>query len=175
MEFINDFLYCHELQKNTGPDVNELIYLRITTKNLPICKEMKYYIWKTFQCIRKKRMLMIKDKMSAHVDIPFIFLNRLGIVNISPLKDLVNLKYIYLDNNQIMDISPLKNLVNLEDVNLDNNQIVDISPLKNLVNLKYLHLDNNQIVDISPLKDLVNLKYIYIDNNQIMDIPPLEG
>ncbi len=96
------------------------------------------------------------------------------VVDISPLKDLVNLQTLYFSSNQVVDISPLKDLVNLQELYFHSNQVVDISPLKDLVNLQRLSFDSNQVVDISPLKDLVNLQRLWFYSNQVVDISPLK-
>jgi Leucine-rich repeat (LRR) protein len=90
-------------------------------------------------------------------------------LDISVLKDLINLKELYLEYNKINDISALENLTNLTKLSLHNNDINDIDALKNLINLEELIISGNQITDVEILKEFKNLTRLDIFGNQITD------
>lgn len=64
------------------------------------------------------------------------------------------LEKLILSDNNIMDISPLKKLLNLTYLDLENNSITHISDLECLTNLTYLNIKKNYIdpLDIEKLK-----------------------
>ena len=90
-------------------------------------------------------------------------------LDISVLKDLINLKELYLEYNKINDISALENLTNLTKLSLHNNDINDIDALKNLINLEELIISGNQITNVEILKEFKNLTRLDIFGNQITD------
>ena len=92
------------------------------------------------------------------------------IVDISPIKELVNLSVLILSNNKIRNIIDLKKLVNLEELALERNKITDITILNQFKKLKKLTLRNNMISDITPLLGLVNLEELDLGCNKISRI-----
>jgi len=76
-----------------------------------------------------------------------------------------------LSNKFIIDLSPLKEFINLESLFLAKNAIIDISILQNLTKLITLDLRRNKITQIISLKVLNNLKVVYLDNNRIQILP----
>ena len=96
-----------------------------------------------------------------------------GIMDVSPLANLVGLTRLELGNHQIRDINPLANLTNLTELYLWRNNISNILGVAGLTNLKQLHLDNNNISNMSAVAGLTNLTRLYLGNNNISGIPPL--
>jgi len=116
----------------------------------------------------------IKTTINDIDKITSLSLNEKKIVDVSPLKTLINLQELYLSGNEIVDVSPLKTLTNLQKLWLQNNKIADISPLSTLTNLQTLYLSYNKIVDVSPLSTLTNLQTLYLFSNKIVDVSPLK-
>ena len=79
---------------------------------------------------------------------------------------MIKLTILDADGNLILDVFPLKNLVNLTELDLHDNQISDISPLKNMTNLKVLALRGNQISDFSPIAGLIDNLVEYYNSDQ---------
>ena len=96
------------------------------------------------------------------------------IIDIAPLKDLIQLKVLHLGDNQIKDITHIKNLVNIEKLDLSNNQIKDIDALISLKKLEDLNINNNQIESIRALKHMGKLtRRVSIHGNPIIDYSPI--
>jgi internalin A len=106
-------------------------------------------------------------------DLNIICLNlyKLGLTEISFIKDLKNLTELYLSSTQVSDLSSLEGLENLTRLDLSDTQVSDLSSLKGLQNLWYLDLSYTQVSDISPLRDLENLKRLDLRNCQISRLP----
>ena len=96
-----------------------------------------------------------------------------GIVDVSPLRNLVGLTTLMLGEHQIRDINPLANRTHLTELYLWGNNISDISPVASMTNLKQLNLDSNNVSDISAVTGLTNLIYLWVGGNNISGIPPL--
>lgn len=74
--------------------------------------------------------------------------------DIGALSSLTKLNYLNLNNNAIVDLSPLRNLINIESLCLNNNNnISDIYYLSNMKKINYLNLQNNALNDFSYYKD----------------------
>ncbi len=78
--------------------------------------------------------------------------------DISPLKDLEKLNFLSLQSNRhisgkygVVDISPLENMVSMRELNLRENKIEDISAIVYLRNLVRLNVSRNEFNDCSPL------------------------
>ncbi|MCL2633641.1 MAG: leucine-rich repeat domain-containing protein [Oscillospiraceae bacterium] len=93
-----------------------------------------------------------------------------GLVNLKNLSVSVSVHY----HGNLVDITPLKELINLEYLELNKHEIEDISALSGLTKLRELHLSRNSISDISPLEKLTNLEVLDISFNNISDISVLE-
>ena len=100
-----------------------------------------------------------------------------GVIDISPLSNLINLKTLDLSGNEIENLNPLSKLVNLKELSLWDNKIQDLIPLKSLINLEYLELQENSFSDLTPLKELKNLKRLSIgfedSSGNLLDFSPL--
>ncbi len=95
--------------------------------------------------------------------------------NIGGLQSLKALEWLFMNTIGLRDLSPLAGLTNLNWLNAGNNQITDISPLRGLTNLQRLILNGNEIRDISPLEGLTELLVVTLQGNEIRDISPIAG
>ncbi|NJO03966.1 MAG: leucine-rich repeat domain-containing protein [Bacteroidia bacterium] len=102
-------------------------------------------------------------------------LSKVGIVDISFLKDMINLSHLNLWDNQIADISVLENLKKLTYLNLSRNHLKDLFPLRTLTELETLILQRNKIKDLSPVQDLTKIKTLNLTENQIQELQPLDS
>ncbi|MDE0505836.1 MAG: leucine-rich repeat domain-containing protein [Candidatus Poribacteria bacterium] len=108
------------------------------------------------------------------VNLTSLRLNRNGIVDISPLKNLSRLRELDLSQcSSLKNLHPLSNLVDLSVLGLWDCDIEDISALANLTRLTELNLVQNRIRDIGPLADLTQLRTLYLSYNYTGDIRPL--
>lgn len=73
--------------------------------------------------------------------------DKMGISDLTPIKEFKNLKVLLFGCNKIEDISPISNLQKLQVLMLEYNVISDLSPLKELKNLEYLCCKNNPITE----------------------------
>ena len=87
-----------------------------------------------------------------------------GVENFSHLKSL-NVSY----NNNRLDISAIKNCIELKEVNLGFSNIQSISGIENLSALTKIDLKNNNISNLKPLENLKNLEELNLSNNTISD------
>jgi Leucine-rich repeat (LRR) protein len=94
-------------------------------------------------------------------------------IDLSPLKECVNLEEIDLYNNnlQTIDLSPLSAVSNLTKLNLSKNQIetIDLGPLSKCSKLKELDLMINQLraIDLSPLRECPQLEILRLKMNYL--------
>ena len=96
------------------------------------------------------------------------------LTNISNLSNLVNLKKLNLRGWNIIDITPLKSLINLKELDISSNRnISDISVLKNLINLEILDISALSLKNIEPLKGLIKLRKLDLSFNDLTDISPI--
>lgn len=72
-----------------------------------------------------------------------------------------------LSNREIVNIYPLKHLVNLETLILKNNKIEDLSPLQKIENLSNLDLSGNRIKTVNPIKELKSIVDFQLDSNPL--------
>ena len=98
-----------------------------------------------------------------------------GIVDLSPLRKLVNLRRLVLTESSASDFSPLSDLLSLEYLDLSRSSVKDIKFLLKLVNLRFLNCGENEISNIKPLFGLVNLEYLILRKCPIEDITPLSN
>ena len=111
-----------------------------------------------------------QEQINVETEIEKIDLSSREITNIdlSPLKECVNLEEINLYNNnlQTIDLSPLPAVSNLTKLNLSKNQIetIDLGPLSKCSKLKELDLKINQLraIDLSPLRECPQLERLYL-------------
>ena len=95
---------------------------------------------------------------------------KMGITDISFLKEIPFLRHLNLSNNNILDFKPLGELSDLEYLNLQNNKIKTIPKLNKLKRLKFLDLSHNEIEDISKLEEMNNLVLLKLNSNKISNI-----
>lgn len=74
-----------------------------------------------------------------------LYLNQVGLNDLSVVSSLENLTWFAATNNNIVDISPLASLKGLRDLNLSNNKIVDVSPVAGHGNLATVKFENNPV------------------------------
>ena len=74
-------------------------------------------------------------------------------LDISAIKNCIELKEVYLGFSNIQSISGIENLSALTKIGLKNNNISNLKPLENLKNLEELNLSNNTISDTSSYVD----------------------
>lgn len=77
------------------------------------------------------------------------------------------------DETAIMELSFVKNLVNLESLSVTSSLVHDLTPLAGLEKLTFLDLSYNGIEDVTPLASLKNLEYLDLTQSIISDISPL--
>jgi len=90
-----------------------------------------------------------------------LWVDGLGLKDISPLSQINSLETLDLSNNSIVDISPLAYNTNLNSVWLFGNEIKDIEPLAALYRAENIGLGYN-MESISALLDMPNLKMLYL-------------
>lgn len=115
------------------------------------------------------------DSISKLTKLEELSLTKMGLTDITMLKDLANLKLAYLNGNKIKDITALKDKILLEELDISDNQVEDISPLTNSKNLQMFIATQNKIKSVEALKGKSKMLTLYIDNNDISDWSPLQG
>ena len=86
------------------------------------------------------------------------------IVDLSYLKNLINIKYLILGDLKFESFSFIKNLANLEELDLYQNNLTSLVGLENCENLKVLDVAGNSITNLTPLMNLPNLEKLAISN-----------
>lgn len=106
-------------------------------------------------------------------NLPFLYLENIGIRDLSPIRGFKRLSELFLVSNPITTTANLKNLPALRNIDLDNVGLTEVPELNQMKTLRFLKLDNNRIKDISGLpKWITNL---WINNIPVQDLGPLEG
>ncbi|MBE6570973.1 MAG: leucine-rich repeat domain-containing protein [Ruminococcaceae bacterium] len=78
------------------------------------------------------------------------------------------------DEAMIMELSFLKNLVNLEELSITSGLIDDLSPLTGLSKLRRLDLSYNSIADVTPIAQLAgSLEFVDLTQSILSDVSPL--
>ena len=104
-----------------------------------------------------------------------LFINILGISDLSPLASLSNLTALSIQSTELSDLSPLAGLSNLTTLSIQSTELSDLSPLAGLSNLTNLSIESNALSDLSPLAGLSNLTNLSIESNALSDLSPLSG
>ena len=87
------------------------------------------------------------------------------LLDISPIKNCINLKTLYICNNKISDLSFLESNKSLEILLANDNQITDIP--RNIPKLKKIQIKNNKLTKV---KSYDNLIYLDCRNNNILEV-----
>ena len=103
----------------------------------------------------------------------FLYLQHLGLRDLSPLSQLTRLQELYLPHNRIDNLDLLVGLTALRWLVLRDNAVSGLEPLRHLRQLSAAELDYNVIDDVSPLAALPDLRRLIVNNNLISDISPL--
>lgn len=109
----------------------------------------------------------------THLNIKTLLLVENHVVNISPLRSLVDLEGLVIDDETVGDLSPIANLKNLRSLGLMHTQVDDLTPLKSLKKLTHLGIDLNGFIDLSSIACLEHLSILQIIE-EITDITPLQ-
>jgi len=122
-------------------------------------------------------LLMRGGEVESLKETTKLYLDYLGISDLTPLMGLTKLEILHLSDNKISDLTPLMSLTKLEILRLGYNEISDIAPLASLSKLKVLRLNMNMntISDLTPLASLIELKVLELGYNKISDFTPLSG
>ena len=99
----------------------------------------------------------------------------LGIEDLSSLSAMRQLRRLYLSNNGLVDISPLGDLVDLWTLDVSGNAVSDISTLAAMPRLSGLYLRDNAVADIAALADLVEVETLNLAGNSISDLSSLSA
>jgi len=102
-----------------------------------------------------------------------LILDKTDVVDLAPIKDLINLENLSMWGTKVHDLSPLRDLTKLENVRFSETLIEDLSPLKNLVNLNHIGLWKTQVNDLTPLVNLFHLQGLECRDTKITDLSPL--
>jgi internalin A len=97
-----------------------------------------------------------------------------GIIDISPIQELINLTSLEISYNMISNFTPLAGLTGLETLCLEGYAITDLTVLQELTRLAELKIKENEISDISPLEKLTNLTSLELDLSLGFDISPIQ-
>ncbi|CAL6115459.1 leucine-rich_repeat domain-containing protein [Hexamita inflata] len=81
-------------------------------------------------------------------------------MDLTPLRNLINLQILDLQGNKISDISPLSNLVHITRLNLSANKMNSLKSLSGMKLLTEFRAVKNQITDLSPLSTIKMRKYL---------------
>ena len=96
------------------------------------------------------------------------------IKSLEPLANLSQLKTLILRQDGLVDISPLKGLVNLEKLDLQGNkEIRDASAVSDMKKLKVLVLADGGVSSIDAVSGLEKLEHLDISNNTVSNLPDL--
>ena len=96
--------------------------------------------------------------------------NKRDCLDITPLRNLINLKVLKLSGNKISDLRPLSKLKKLKRLDLSNCHIDSLYGLGSLTNLTDLNLSNNKISSLDEISEFTKLEYLKIQNNNIEHI-----
>lgn len=100
-----------------------------------------------------------------------IYLENVGIRDLSPIRGLARLKRLFLVSNPIRSTANLKNLPKLTDLDLDNVGLTKVPKLDQLPALRFLKLDGNPITSIEGLPDWIT--NLWINHTPVQDLSPL--
>ncbi|CAL6056632.1 leucine-rich_repeat domain-containing protein [Hexamita inflata] len=169
-------LKCLSLLNNQKIDQLETPYTfnNIESLNLSQCSLKQISFIKAFVNLKE---LLLSENYGVEIS-PLknlIQLNKLelqccGLKSLNVLISLVNLKELNLcQNQQLKDITALQHLTKLTNIYLTECCLDDITVLQELIYLKELDLTFNYIIYVDPLKNLTNLKQLQIESNLIQD------
>jgi internalin A len=135
-----------------------------------------------FQNLRKKSAISLKaagivdlEPLRGLINLTSLDLSWNPISNVEPLRGLINLTSLGLRSNQISTVEPLRGLINLTSLDLNANRISNVEPLQGLINLRALDLFGNQISNVEPLRGLIHLTSLELSSNEISNVEPLRG
>jgi len=96
-----------------------------------------------------------------------MYIQNMGIADLTGIKHFTALKELYARNNQISSLD-ISEMTNLTKVILGNNQLTSIN-VSGLTNLKSLYCSWNQLNSIN-VSGLTNLEYLYLSGNRFTSI-----
>ena len=132
----------------------------------------------TIQIQVKKDLLLLHYHHNKELP-RHLYLDELGLKDITFLSTFQNMKVLCLSGNEIEDISSLSNLERLTLLELNKNRIDDLTALSKLSNLEELYLSNNEVKSVLPLKDLGKLEVLNLNKNNschwsgLLELPQL--
>ncbi|RKW10123.1 MAG: leucine-rich repeat domain-containing protein, partial [Catonella sp.] len=105
-----------------------------------------------------------------------LLLNRtMGITDIAPLKECMDLEELSIQYNKVSSIEALKNHEKLLSLDISGNKnISDLSPLFNSNKLRRLLANGNKITSLEGIRNMTDLKELHVSENKISDLNPLE-
>jgi Leucine Rich repeats (2 copies) len=115
------------------------------------------------------------DPLRALINLRSLSLGETQIDDLLPIKDLVNLENLSVDESLVSDLGPIRGLNNLRELHVSGTNITEVEPLRNLSNLQILNVGDTSVGDIEPLCGLVNLRQLFLGGTQISDVGPLQG
>ncbi len=101
--------------------------------------------------------------------------NAKDIMDLEPLRMLVNLKKLDISHTGVYRLDPLKDLVSLQELNLSDTKVTSLSALKSLGQLEKIDFSGTPIATITDLKSLHQLKQINGDGTQVGDLKALDS
>ncbi|MCL2311604.1 MAG: leucine-rich repeat domain-containing protein [Firmicutes bacterium] len=96
-----------------------------------------------------------------------IYIQDMGIADLTGIKHFTALKELYARNNQIRSLD-ISGMTKLTKVILGSNQLTHIN-VSGSTNLRSLYCSNNQLTSIN-VSDLTNLKYLYLSANRFTSV-----
>lgn len=172
LDLVSTFLSCNDIYTLSTISKYESSKLRLMM-SLRFIKLSKAYSRKYIQNDNFKYMI---DNITTRYKFGLEFNGSEGIVDISRLSTSFNLSTLIITSNQLVNINPLRNLVELTEIDLSYNEGgFDTRPFLKLVKLRKLILNNCSIRNIKSLSRLTNLVELDLSENYIRDLTPLKS
>ena len=119
----------------------------------------------------KKPDALNEDDYSEIIELD---LNRSGISDLKPIKELSSSQLLYLRGTQISDIETIMGFKSLQGLDLSNTQVRNLEPIKGLRNLQFLYLRGTQVSDLEPIKGLSNLELLDLSDTKVGNLEHIE-
>jgi len=119
----------------------------------------------------KKPDALNEDDYSEIIELD---LNRSGISDLKPIKELSSSQLLYLRGTQIRDIETIMGFKSMQGLDLSNTQVRNLEPIKGLRNLQFLYLRGTQVSDLEPIKGLSNLELLDLSDTKVGNLEHIE-
>lgn len=104
-------------------------------------------------------------------NMPFIYLENVGISDLSPIRGFKRLNSLFLVSNPITTTENLKNLPKLQNLDLDNVGFKEVPKLDQIKSLRFLKLDSNPITNLEGLPTWIT--NLWINHVPVTDLSPI--